>query len=94
MSAAKIQKVKLTQFRAVRGTCGHGWGTDNETSAEGFIADMQGKVLKVGDLYQISFEIPVLKTMVTQTVKIMKPMIDRIFKRAQSTASPNAISKR
>ena len=39
---------------------------------KGFMVDTQGKVLKVGTVMQINFELPVVKAPIAQTVKVMK----------------------
>lgn len=69
----KIKKVKpypiATQFVGKTGTV---QGQIIKLVTRGFIADMQGHVLKVGDIMQISFELPVIKYAVQQNAKVMK----------------------
>lgn len=69
----KIKKVKPypipTQFV---GKSGPVQGQIIKLVPRGFIADMQGHVLKVGDILQIAFEIPVLKFVIQQNAKVIK----------------------
>jgi len=69
----KIKKVKPypipTQFV---GKSGPVQGQIIKLVTRGFIADMQGHVLKVGDIVQVAFEIPVLKFVVQQSAKVIK----------------------
>lgn len=73
MDDVKIKKVKpypiLVQMIGKTGTLA---GQIIKLVMQGFIVDMQGKVLKVGDLYQVTFELPVLKEQIQQNAKVIK----------------------
>lgn len=74
MAAVKVKKVKPypipVQIAAAGATPFQGQIV--RLVLKGFMVDMQGKVLKVGSLLQVNFELPVLKVAIAQNVKIMK----------------------
>lgn len=74
MSAAKIKKVKpypiLTHITIAAGAP---FTADIiKLVLKGFMMDMNGKVLKVGTTMQVTFELPVLKKVIVQNVKVIR----------------------
>ena len=84
MSAVKVKKVKPYPIVAqLAGPSGAGPGQILKLVMKGFIVDMQSKVLKVGDIYQVTFELPVLRVVIDQFAKVMKTY-DRVNSGSQA----------
>ena len=73
MTAARVKKVKPypIPIQMMSGpTAIH--GQIIKLVLKGFMVDTLGKVIKVGAVLQVSFELPVTHNVITQNVKVMK----------------------
>lgn len=75
MGEPKLKVKKVTPYPidvTITTTTGPVPGKILHLEVKGFIADIGAKIMKVGDLYQAQFEIPVLKAVIAHTVRVIK----------------------